>query len=48
MNCLPFVPDNLLPKYKVISSGITPSKEELFENNRARSSKLRVIERVRD
>lgn len=48
LNCLPFVPDNLLPKYKVISSGITPSKEELFENNRARSSKLRVIERVRD
>lgn len=43
---LPIVPEHLLPKYKIIGS-FEPSLEELEENNRARSAKLRVIERVR-
>lgn len=45
---LPYVPDEYLPKLKVISKGITPSEEELSENNRARSSRLRVVEKIRD
>ena len=44
---LPFIPDELEPKYKIIAN-ITPSKEELEENNRARSSRLRVIERIKE
>ena len=45
---LPFIPEEYMPKYKVIEKGITPSKEELEKNNRSRSSRLRVIEKVRD
>lgn len=45
---LPFIPDEYLPKFKIIEKGLTPSQEELNDNNRSRSSKLRVIERVRD
>ncbi len=48
MQKLPFIPEEYMPKYKIISKGITASKEELEENNRARSARLRVIERVRD
>lgn len=44
---LPFVPEEYKPKYKLIAN-IVPSKEELEENNRARSSRLRVIERIKD
>ncbi len=44
---LPFIPKKYLPKFKLIAN-ITPSKEELEENNRARSSRLRVIERIED
>ena len=44
---LPFIPKEYLPKFKLIAN-ITPSKEELKENNRARSSRLRVIERIED
>lgn len=44
---LPFIPEEYLPKYKLIAN-ITPSSEELEENNRARSSRLRVIERIKD
>ncbi len=43
---LPFVPDELKAKAKMIVK-LTPSEEEINENNRSRSSKLRVIERVR-
>ena len=43
---LPIIPEELQPKYKVIGN-IKPSKDELEENNRARSAKLRIIERVR-
>ena len=42
---LPIIPEEYLPKYKVLKT-IDPSKEELNENNRARSAKLRVIERI--
>lgn len=44
---LPFIPEEYMPKYKLIAN-ITPSSEELEENNRARSSRLRVIERIKD
>lgn len=43
---LPMVPDELLPKYKVVKV-IEPTLEEVENNKRARSAKLRVIERVR-
>ena len=42
---LPIIPDGLKPKYKVLKS-ITPSNTELDKNKRARSAKLRIIERV--
>ena len=45
MKKLPVIPDEYLPKYKVIKT-IEPSKNELEENNRARSAKLRIIERI--
>ena len=45
---LPFVPEEYMPKLKIISKGITPSELELTENNRARSSRLRVVEKIRD
>ena len=44
---LPFITKEYLTKFKLIAN-ITPSKEELEENNRARSSRLRVIERIED
>lgn len=43
---MPIIPDEMMPKYKVIAN-IKPSIEELANNNRARSARLRVIERVR-
>ena len=45
---LPYVPEEFKPKLKIISKGITPSEEELVENNRARSSRLRVVEKIKD
>lgn len=42
---LPILPKEYEPKFKVIAS-IKPSKEEIERNSRARSSHLRVIERV--
>ena len=42
---MPVVPENLKPKFKKIKT-IEPSKEELIYNNRARSAKLRIIEKV--
>lgn len=41
---LPIVPIEYQPKYKLIAN-IAPSKEEVKENPRSRSSRLRVIER---
>jgi len=43
---LPIVPEEYQPKYKIIAN-IKPSAKELDENTRARSAKLRVIERIR-
>jgi len=45
---LPYVPEEYLPKLKIVSKGITPSEEELLENNRARSSRLRVVEKIKE
>lgn len=42
---LPVIPEEFLPKFKVIKT-IEPGKNELDENNRARSAKLRIIERI--
>lgn len=45
---LPNIPDEYLPNYKLITNKpITPSDKELKENNRSRSSKLRIIERIK-
>ena len=43
---MPIIPDEYLPDYKIIKV-LEPSKEELERNPRARSAKLRVIERVK-
>ena len=45
---LPYVPDEYMPKLKVICKGITASDEELKDNNRARSARLRVVEKIKD
>ena len=42
---LPVIPDEFLPKYKIVKT-ISPSDSELEYNPRARSAKLRVIERI--
>ena len=44
---LPYIPEEYLPKYKIISKGIIPTKKELEENYRAHSARLRVIERIK-
>lgn len=45
---IPNIPDNYLPDYKLITNkAITPTKEEIEENPRSRSSKLRVVERIK-
>ena len=45
---LPDIPDEYLPDYKLINRNvIIPSEEELEENNRSRSAKLRIIERIK-
>lgn len=43
---LPIIPEEYQPKYKIIAN-IKPSKEELENNTRSRSAKLRVIERIK-
>ena len=45
---LPNIPDEYLPNYELVNTkAITPSKEELDDNNRSRSSKLRIIKRIK-
>ena len=45
---LPNIPDEYLPDFKLVTNkAIVPSNEELEKNPRARSSKLRVIERIK-
>ena len=43
---MPVIPDEYLPNYKIVKV-IEPSEEELKENNRSRSSRLRIIERIK-
>lgn len=43
---LPVVPKEYLPNFKVIHT-LKPTKQELLENPRSRSAKLRVIERIK-
>ena len=45
LKSLPVIPDDLMPKYKIIKV-LEPTSEEISNNNRARSAKLRVIERI--
>lgn len=48
LNKLPFIPEEFLPKYRLVNKKvIVPSDMELKENNRSRSAKLRVIERIK-
>lgn len=42
---MPIIPQEYQPKYKIVKT-LEPNKEELENNPRARSAKLRVIERV--
>jgi 16S rRNA (cytosine1402-N4)-methyltransferase len=44
---LPIVPELYLPKFKIVKT-IEPSDQELDDNNRSRSAKLRVIERTKE
>lgn len=44
---IPIIPFEYQPNYKVIKT-IEPSNIELDENNRARSAKLRVIEKIKE
>ena len=45
---LPNIPEEYLPDFKLVyNKAIAPSEEELNANPRARSSKLRVIERIK-
>lgn len=44
---LPFIPEEYKPILKIIEKGITPSKKEIEENNRSRSSRLRVAEKIK-
>lgn len=45
---LPVLPDEFQPDFKLVTrKPILPSEEELTHNNRARSAKLRVIEKIK-
>ena len=45
---LPNIPDEYLPNYRLINKNvIIPSDNELENNNRSRSAKLRIIERIK-
>ena len=45
LRTLPIIPEEFKPKYKIIKS-MKPTDEEIKNNKRARSSMLRVIERI--
>lgn len=44
---LPVIPEEYQPKYKVIGV-VNPTEEEIARNHRARSAKLRIIERIKE
>lgn len=43
---LPILPEEFQPKFKLIGS-FNPKEEELINNNRSRSAKLRIVERIK-
>jgi len=43
---MPVIPEEFIPKYKLIAN-TAPTKKELLENTRARSSRVRVIEKIK-
>lgn len=46
---LPIIPEDMKPTLKLITrKPILPSDEELAENNRSRSAKLRIVEKIND
>ena len=46
---LPVIPEGMEPNFKLITrKPILPSEEELEHNNRSRSAKLRIIEKIKD
>ena len=46
---LPFIPEGYEVKFQLINKHvILPSEEELAQNNRSHSAKLRIIERIKD
>ena len=47
MQKLPIVPEMYQPKFKIIAT-IVPTDKEILENNRSRSAKLRVIEKIKE
>ena len=45
---MPMIPEELLPKYRMVSrKPIEATQDELEQNRRARSARLRVLERIR-
>lgn len=45
---LPFIPDDLQPKFSLVSrKPILPGQAEIEANNRAHSAKLRLIQKIR-
>ncbi len=46
LNKLPVIPEEYLPDYKIVKV-ITPTKQELENNNRARSATLRILEKIK-
>lgn len=46
-NGLPIIPESMKPDYRLVNrKPILPSDEELIENHRSHSAKLRIIERI--
>lgn len=45
---LPYIPEEYQPKYKIVSKGIVASDNELNDNYRAHSARMRVIERIKE
>ena len=45
---LPEIPEEYIPKFKIVHDVILPKDSELKENNRSRSARLRVIERIKE
>ena len=44
---MPNIPLEYLPDYELVTKVLAPSNQELEENNRSRSAKLRVIKRIK-